>query len=227
MQISIKNLPDVKRMLGDLADTQLPFAMSVIINRTMFQLRTESTERIKTVFDRPTPGIQKSTRVEKATKTNFQGRIFLSEWRTHIFQVHESGLQRYPVNFERKLGLPANWFAVPTKNMPLNQYGNQDPAKKRQILLAKSSGIIGKRRQFLFLEPKQSGFYILSRKISPGIYQTEAGSNELIKLYHYVKKVEYKPILQWEERINRKANEILPGIAQDSVELAVKTAIRK
>jgi len=77
-------------MLGNLADTQLPFAMSVIINRTMFNLRAESAERIKTVFDRPTPAIQKSTRVEKTTKTNFRGRLFLTELRTNLFIVHES-----------------------------------------------------------------------------------------------------------------------------------------
>jgi len=220
MNIEIRNLPDVKHMLGNLADTQLPFAMSVIINRTMFNLRAESAERIKTVFDRPTPAIQKSTRVEKTTKTNFRGRLFLTELRTNLFIVHESGLQRYQVNFERKLKLPTNWFAVPTKNMLLNQYGNQDSAKKRQIILAKSQGNASRRRQFLFIDPSKSGFDTLLGRLSPGIYETKAGSNELIKLYHYIKKVEYKPVLQWEQRMNKKAKEILPGIAKDSVELA-------
>jgi hypothetical protein len=227
MNIEIRNLPDVKRMLGDLADTQLPFAMSVIINRTMFKLRAESAEKIKTVFDKPTPGVQKSTRVEKTTKTNFNGRLLLSEWKTPVFRVHESGLQRYQVNFERQLGLPKGWFAVPTKNMKLNQYGNQDSTKKRQILVAKLQGNANRKRQFLFIDPSGSGFDTLSGRLSPGIYETKAGSNELIKLYHYVKNIEYKPILQWEQRMNEKAKEILPGIAKDSVELAIRTAIRR
>jgi len=149
----------------------------------MFNLRAESAERIKTVFDRPTPAIQKSTRVEKTTKTNFRGRLFLTELRTNLFIVHESGLQRYQVNFERKLKLPTNWFAVPTKNMLLNQYGNQDSAKKRQIILAKSQGNASRRRQFLFIDPSKSGFDTLLGRLSPGIYETKAGSNELIKLY--------------------------------------------
>ena len=227
MKIEIRNLPDVKKMLGDLADTQLPFAMSVIINRTMFKLRAESAERIKNVFDRPTVKVQKATRVEKATKADYHGRLLLAEWMTPLFRVHESGLQRYQVNFERKLGLPANWFAVPTKNMPLDQYGNQNSAKKRQILLAKSTGNRGRKRQFLFIGASQSGFDVLSGRLSPGIYETKIGSSELIKLYHYIKKVKYKPILQWENRMNTKAEEILPGIAKDSVELAIRTAIKK
>ena len=227
MRIEIRNLPDVRQMLGDLADTQLPFAMSVIINRTLFKLRTESAERIKTAFDRPTPGIQKSTRVEKATKTNFNGRLLLAEWKTPVFRVHESGLQRNQAGFEGKLGLHLGWFAVPTRNMKLNQYGNQDSTKKRQILLAKSQGNANRRRQFLFILPGQSGFDILSGRLSPGVYETKSGSGELIKLYHFVKKVEYKPILEWEQRMNEKAKEIVPGIASDAVELAIRTAIRR
>jgi len=226
MKIEIRNLPEVRRMLGELAATQLPFAMSVIINRTMFKLREVSAEQIKTVFDRPTPAIQKSTRVQKTTKTNFNGKLFLDERRTNVFRVHESGLQRYQVNFEKKLGLPDDWFAVPTKNMTLNQYGNQDPATKRKILQAKSAGNRG-RREFLFISPSQSGFDNWSGRLSPGIYETKRGSNELVKLYHYIKKVEYKPILQWEQLMNQKAENILPGIAKDSVEMAIRTAIRK
>lgn len=213
-------------MLGDLADTQLPFAMSVIINRTLFKLRTESAERIKTAFDRPTPGTQKATIVTKTTKTNFNGRISITTPKTPLFRVHEYGLQRDQVGFERKLGLPINWFAVPTRNMPLNQYGNQMPIKKKQIIKAKSLGNRG-RRQFLFIEVWQSGFDIVSGRLSPGIYETKSGSNELTKLYHYIKKVEYKPILEWEQRMYEKAKEILPGIASDAVELAIRTAIRR
>jgi len=226
MRIEIRNLPEVRQMLGDLADEQLPFAMSVAINRTLFKLRETSAERIKTVFDRPTPGTQKATIVTKTTKKNFNGRLSIAGPKTQLFRVHESGLQRNPVGFEVKLGLPANWFAVPTKNMPLNQYGNQLPAKKAQILKAKSLGNRG-RREFLFIGVSSSGFDIISGRLSPGIYETKRGSNELIKLYHYIKKVEYKPILEWEKRMNAKAEEILPGIVAASVELAVRTAIRK
>ena len=226
MKIEIKNLPDIKRMLGDLADDQLPFAMSVAINRTLFKLRETSAERIKTVFDKPTPGTQKATIVTKTTKTNFNGRLSLAGPKTQLFRVHESALQRNPVGFEVKLGLPANWFAVPTKNMPLNQYGNQLPAKKAQILKAKSLGNRG-RRQFLFINPSSSGFDIISGRLSPGIYETKVGSNELIKLYHFVKNVKYKPILEWEKRMSDKAEEILPGIMEAAVELAIRTALKK
>jgi hypothetical protein len=226
MRVEIRNLPDVRAMLGELADTQLPFAMSVAINRTMFKLRETSAERIKTVFDRPTLGTQKSTIVTKTTKTNFNGRLSLVGPKTQLFRVHESGLQRNPVGFEVKLGLPANWFAVPTKNMPLNQYGNQLPSKKAQILKARSLGNSG-RREFLFINPSSSGFDIVSGRLSPGIYETKRGSNELTKLYHFVKNIKYKPILEWENRMNAKAEEILPGIVEAAVELAVRTAIRK
>lgn len=226
MRIEIRNLPDVRQMLGDLADEQLPFAMSVAINRTLFELRETSAERIKTAFDVPTPGTQKATIVTKTTKTNFNGRISIAGRKTQLFRVHESGLQRNPVGFEVKLGLPANWFAVPTDNMPLNQYGNQLPAKKAQIIKAKSLGNRG-RRQFLFINPSSSGFDIISGRLSPGIYETKKGSMELIKLYHYVKNIHYTPFLHWENTINAKAEKILPGIVAAAVELAVRTAIRK
>jgi hypothetical protein len=42
-----------------------------------------------------------------------------------------------------------------------------------------------------------------------------------------VKNVKYKSILEWEDRMNAKAEEILPGIVAAAVELAVRTAIRR
>jgi hypothetical protein len=225
MRVEIRNLPDVRRMLGDLADEQLPFAMSVAINRTLFKLREESAERIRTVFHRPTLGTQKATIVTKTTKTNFDGRLSIAGPKTQLFRVHESGLRRNPVSFEVRLGLPENWFAVPTRNMPLNQYGNQLPAKKAEILRARLQGNRG-RRQYLFINPSSSGFDIISGRLSPGIYETRLGSNELIKLYHFVRNIRYEAILEWERRMSDKAEEIIPSIMAAAVELAVRTAIR-
>ena len=226
MKIEIRNLPDVQRMLGELASTQLPYALSVTINKTLFRLLEESKQRIQTVFDRPTPGIVKSTRVERSSKQNLRAAILIAPWRTSVMGVHERGGQRDQTTFEKKLRLPENWFAVPTKNMPLNQYGNPVITKKQQIAKARAGLLTGTRRQFLFIMPSEIGFDVVAGRLSPGVYETKSGSYELTKLYHFIKKVEYKPILKWEETMYDKAEKFLPEEAEKAVEIAIRTARR-
>lgn len=49
---------------------------------------------------------------------------------------------------------------------------------------------------------------------------------ELTKLYHFIKKIEYRPILKWEETMKEKAAQIVPEKMRESVEIAIRTARR-
>jgi len=66
INIDIRGLPEVQRMLRNLAEEQMPYAISSALNSTAFAIQRFEKQRMPTVFDRPTPLIQGAFRVEKA-----------------------------------------------------------------------------------------------------------------------------------------------------------------
>lgn len=165
------------------------------------------------VFDRPTPLIQGAFRVEKATKETLTAVVYVDQKRAVILKTHEEGGPRGQKSFERKLGLPEAWRAVPTKDMPRNIYGNPDHAINRRILAAKG----GKARGIYFIMPG------MRSRQSPGIYQL-VSNVKISKLYHFVNRVKYKPVLDWAETADDEARRLLPGEMQKAVERAIKIA---
>ena len=213
IKIDATGLDEVKNWLSRRnQERQIPFALSLALNRTLFDLRQPSAQQIQRAFDRPTPLIAKATQVVKTTKTNLAGSIGFSRRRTMALWPQEVGGNRPQKKFERDLGLPAGWFAVPTKNMPLNQYGNPQAAMNGRILAAKQS----KARGIYFINPGTR-----SRQ-SPGIYQL-VSKTKIIKLYHYVNKVAYRPIFHWEQTLEAQARQILPQRAKEAVLYALET----
>ena len=75
--LDIRGLPEIERMLRNLADKQMPFALSSALNSTAFAVQKFEKQRIPTVFDRPTPLIQGAFRVEKATKQELTAKVYV------------------------------------------------------------------------------------------------------------------------------------------------------
>lgn len=211
--IDIRGLDAVQSKLRNLAAEQIPYAMMITINNTAFAVQKTSRTRLQTAFDRPTPLIQGATRVEKATKETLTGKVYIDPGRVVVLGRHEIGGERGQKSFERKIGLPTIWKAVPTDKMPRNQYGNPDSKINRRILDAKN----GKSRGIYFIMPG------IRSSQSPGIYQL-VSSTKINKLYHFVKRAQYEARLDWAETVKKEALRLLPGEADKAVQRALETS---
>ncbi len=211
--VDIRGFAEVQRQLQNLAEKQMPYALTTALNNTAFAVQKVSKQRLQSAFDKPTPLIQGATQVTKATKQNLAAVVEIQPRRQTVLGVHEIGGARGQKAFERKLGLPADWRAVPTKNMPLNQYGNPDLVINRRIVTAKS----GRARGIYFIMPGAR-----SRQ-SPGVYQL-VSDRKIVKLYHFVKRVQYEPRLDWLETVQAEAEQVLPEAAARAVQRAIETA---
>lgn len=151
IEIDIRGIAEVQRMLRGLADEQIPFAVSTAINTVAFKAKNAIQSEMKAVFDRPTPWTIRQIAVAKATKKDLTAVIgtpegikdakgnnagFSRYTSSGIFEriltPHIEGGARLPRPAEvrlRKAGiLPDGWVAVPGKTMKLDQYGNLSSA---------------------------------------------------------------------------------------------------
>lgn len=224
--IDVRGLPEVQRMLRNLAEEQMPFAISSALNSTAFATQKESRKRLETVFDRPTPLIKGATRVEKATKQNLTSIVYLDPKRAVILKTHEEGGPRGDQKMERYLRskgwLAAGWRAIPTDKMPLDTYGNPRKAEVTKIIagLPVIGGIKGSVRRYFVI---QTG---LNRGLSPGIYRTLSKSKggAIMKLYHFASRAQYRKRLEWLPKMEQEARRLLPDAMSKSIQRAIDTA---
>jgi len=226
INIDIRGLPEVQRMLRNLAEEQMPYAISSALNSTAFAVQKDQKQRLPTVFDRPTPLIKGAIRVEKATKQDLTAKVYVDPKRAAILQTHEEGGMRGDQRLEwflkSKGWLATGWRAVPTDKMKLNSYGNPAQAEVNKIIagLPGISGINGDSRRLFVIPAGQV------RGLSPGIYRTLSKSKgaAITKLYHFVSRAEYKKRLGFAESTRAEAIRILPGLMSAAIDRAIRTA---
>ena len=83
---------DVKKVtkgLNDLQRKQIPFATKKAIDTTLFGLREEEQDIAILQLDRPTPWTLRGFRVQKATKQNLRGELYITadRWKYMKFQI--------------------------------------------------------------------------------------------------------------------------------------------
>lgn len=227
MNIDVVGMAEVQRMLRNLADEQMPFAISSALNTVAFAIQKDQKTRIPTVFDRPTPLTKGAFRVEKATKQKLTSIVYVDPKRAVILKTHEEGGHRGDQRLEwflkGKGWLARSDRAVPTDNMPLNSYGNPKVAEVNKIIagLPAIGGIKGDKKR-VFVIPAGS----LRGGLSPGIYRTLSRSKgaAIAKLYHFVSRAEYQKRLGFEASSRAEAIRILPGLMSAAIERAIRTA---
>lgn len=150
ISLDIRGMPEIQAMLRNLAEDQMPYAISTALNNTAFKTLQAQKKEIASVFDRPTPFVQKSMWIEKATKENLTATVEANRqtnkvngdtvW-NRILTPHVmgagTGSRRWRAAEHRlnKAGiLPQGWFAVPGKDEELDQYGNLPGGRWMQIL---------------------------------------------------------------------------------------------
>ncbi|MCO5763752.1 MAG: hypothetical protein NHG36_20000 [Chromatiaceae bacterium] len=228
VEIDIRGLDAVQRQLLGLAVEQLPYAMSLALNRTAFTLQKDSRKRLEQTFEKPTPQIKGATRVEKATKQNLTARVLIDPRRAVVLRTHEFGGRRGQQRLERVIvgrgWMPGEYRAVPCALMPLDTYGNPQRKAVNEIMLSilkfGASGQRGDaRRVFVISVGSRSHLH-------PGIYRTlsRATGRAIAPLYLFVPRAQYKAILNWEQTMVADALRVLPGYAAEAVDQALRTA---
>ena len=127
MSIRINIKSNVKEITKDLKreqKKQIPFATMIAINNTLFQLRKEMGKQTTKKLDRPTPFTQRGFLVEKASKKNLKGMLYIRDEVAKYLKYQIEGGIRTPK--KKKIG-------VPTGKANLNKYGNVPGAKKGYI----------------------------------------------------------------------------------------------
>lgn len=127
------NIDEVLKHLKGL-EKQIPYAMSVALNNTAFDIKDDLVDGLALHLDRPTPFTERGFEVKKASKTNLKATIQAREIQSGYLRWAIEGGRRRP-----------NRKAIPVpyqENLRLNKYGNM-PRRKIQTLLARDDTFSG------------------------------------------------------------------------------------
>ncbi len=224
MRIEIRNLPEVQRILQNLASEQIPYAISVAINNTCYQVMQGERTEIKNVFDRPTPFVVRGMRYQKSSKHNLTARVYAAETTSKVFEAHVFSGDRSIKTFEaimRRLGvLPEGRLVVTASGAKLNAYGNIQRTQLNAILDALSG----------LANSGKSGVYFLSRRsgrtghLPMGIW--EKIGRRIVPVLLFVSQATYEKRYQFYEKGVGIANSIMGTEMLKAAEKAMERAQR-
>lgn len=201
---------------------QMPFATSVALNRTAFDIRQLFNYETQRYFDRPVPFTQRAFLVERSTKQNLEAVVYAEAKRARYLRFGIDGGLRPQKGFEKKfLGdltamrqIPSSAQLVPTSLVRLTSSGNVSLATIRRIQQGLNSNARG-------------GFFTGKPKNNPGmpagIYRR---SRE--RLYPYFIAISgrssYRPRFPIGQLGTQLAEQRFMGYLVGSLEQAVATA---
>ena len=237
ISLKITGIKEVQSALRNLASEQIPYAMATAINSTAFKVMNAERNEIKTVFDRPTPWIQKSIRYTKATKDNLEAIVYPHSEGTKTLLPSVVGGQREVKPYERLMRnagiLPAGRYVVPSHACKLDRYGNADSDVIGAIL--KSLGLLSaamqagrkltrKRSKAL----NQSETYFVggqgaARHLAPGIWQRSA-SRAVKPILLFVTRAVYERRYRFDEIGEREVRKVFVGEMKTAIQKAIDTA---
>jgi len=145
MRISVDiQLDNIVKGLDDLQRNQIPYAVASTLTATAKDVQAAEVHEIRDSFDRPTPATLNSIYVRPATKMKWEATVgiknFLGKGNSaeEYLAAQIEGGQRQPKRFERALInagiMPAGYYAVHCKGVPLDQYGNVSRSLIVQLL---------------------------------------------------------------------------------------------
>ena len=132
MQVSVKsNIKEIAKWTTNAQKKQIPFATSVAINNTLFDLKKEMSKQMDKKLDRPTPFTKRGFLINKAKKNLLIGILLMKDVVARYMQYQIEG-------GTRSTGNP---ISVPYQpNARLNKFGN---------IIGKRTGLIKKSTQFI------------------------------------------------------------------------------
>ena len=229
MVVSLNVKHDIDRALRKLTNIekkQIPFAIALALTKTAQDAQKAITDQIPKVFDRPISATKKAVRIEPAKKTKLVAAVKIKDsffgsppLEKYLAAQIKGGPRRHK-RFERALissgHMPANKYAVPSKRLRLNRFGNVPASTHVRILSAIKSGIdptqfrTGSARSEK--QQQKSRFFALPKKSGKrpaGIWERKGtGRNSFITLiFAYVSRPRYRVRLPFDkiaERISRR-----------------------
>jgi hypothetical protein len=253
MQINVTtNIAQVQKALKVQAK-QVPFAMSVALNRTAEWAETNVRKEMTKVFDRPTRYFLRSLRVIRSTKTKLQATVWFkdrnsAENSSDLVRPHIQGGGRATKPMEQRLQsaglMPAGWRAVPGEAATIDAFGNMSKGQITQLLnvlgtykeagynkanaatrarLAKGNVKKGVYGFEYFVNPVGS---TRGKHLQPGVYKrvnTPFGSS-LKPVLIFVRRAQYKVRLDFEGIVRRTVDQRFPAEFDAAFDRAVRTA---
>lgn len=132
------------KSVSDIERRQIPFALSLAINRTANKTKDALVHEMRDVFERPTPYTLSSIFIKPSNKRSLTAIVGLKDTATKAIPASKfltaqivggaRRLKRYEVAL-RSIGiLPSNYFTVPGQAAKLDAYGNMSKGQIVQIL---------------------------------------------------------------------------------------------
>jgi hypothetical protein len=140
ISVNISGTEEFKRAMLSLSDDGLKYAASVALNNLAYGAAMAERTEIKTVFDRPTPFVQRAPRYKKATKNSLEARVSIPDKSGISLTSEITGGKRRAKTYEnvmRAAGvLGGGMYVVPGSGARLDRYGNVARAQLEEILTA-------------------------------------------------------------------------------------------
>ena len=132
MKVNVEsNIKEITKWTTNAQKKQIPFATSVAINNTLFQLKAEQAKQMDKKLDRPTPFTKRGFFINKAKKNMLVGVLLMKDIVANYMQFQIEGGTR----------TTGKQIPVPFKpNARLNKFGN---------IIGKRTGLIKKNTQFI------------------------------------------------------------------------------
>jgi len=118
------NVKQLTKNLSEIAEKQIPFAMALTLTRTVQSAQRSEKIAMNRQLDRPTPFTLRGVAIERATKSNWQARVFIKDIQAEYLKWVVDGGTRKPKN--KAHALPAN--------IRRNKYGNIPRGKVKKLL---------------------------------------------------------------------------------------------
>jgi len=221
--LKIKGLDRWARRLDDTAKRQLPFATKEAINSTLKDMKTDLEAEMERVFDRPTPWTMRSMRIVYAKKRHLSGAVAVKDKATKgtpaatYLRRQIKGTPRPAKGFESWLRhkglLPRNEYALPSRNVRLNRYGNITIGMHRKIKAA--------------LEAQGTQKFFIPRPgstLAPGVYQRMARRKVQAKFIFVKTQPKYRARFPFAATAARTFRQNFSSNFRKAFEAALRTA---
>ena len=137
-------LKEALKELRNLQANQIPFATAYALTQCAKKAQEDVETQIARVFDRPTPYTLKAVRTKPATKRNLVAEVKLKDesykgnpavrWLIAQVRGGARNIKGFEKLMQRAGVMPNGWYAIPTKNAPLDRYGNVPGSMINRIL---------------------------------------------------------------------------------------------
>ena len=223
---------EVERMLTDVQRKQLPFATARAMTKTAQDVQQATIDEMKRVLDRPKRFTLKSTYVKPAKKHDLEARVGLKDFAPKgtaadkYLSPQIEGGARSPKRFEMALRharvLPPGMFAVPSKTMRLDRYGNVSKGMQTKILSVLKASPDPMQNSTARTKKVKLVYFVARIKGAHGIWQRMAGRKVKL-LFVFVKAPRYRKRFDFHGVASRTANKWFEHRFNDSLAKALKS----